>query len=150
MDFGAIQQMVVEALWQGLHAFFPRRGLGKYADVIATVASPGAGLLTVIQIPVATGEGLLLDGFGWRITAGAMTTSVLSLQISQQSVAGYDRMTVPISPTSIDWANLTPLDVWCPPASTVRLILLNTGAVAVTVQARLHGRICAATFGDRR
>jgi len=134
---------------EALHAFIPRRGMGKYVDQIITVASPGVGIQIPIQIALQAGEGLLLDAFGWLVSAGAMTTAFLSLQMNRQAVPGYDRMTQALSPQGISWAFLTPIDLWCPPGSVVRVVLQNLGGVAVTVQVRLRGRFVSPTFGTR-
>jgi hypothetical protein len=130
----------LSVLHEGLHAYFPHRSMGKYVDlVVVVVVNPGPAVIA-IQIPLNQGEGLLLEAYGHRTVQGNPLVFT-SLTINDQGVPGYVNHQWDICTVGVGLAELTPIDVWAPPASVVRVVLLNLGGAPTTKQIRLRGRI---------
>lgn len=134
-------KLLMDSYMRSLFYFQQQRATGYYADTgITTTTLLPATAARAAVITAQQGSAWIVERIGWRETVPG-GTMLVSVRINDGAVGGYDNIGTDLSATSMDWNNLTPVDLFLPPGSNFHIWIQNTAALGnITVEARARAR----------
>ena len=130
--------MVVDLISRSMFLFQQQRGTARYVDLTAGRAMAAGSTFQFCGFAAHDGAAYRIERIGWRQTAGAGVPR-FSARINGGGIGGYASIqAIDICPTSLDYPNLIPVDIWLPPGGRFDFEVIETGGgVGVTVECRV-------------